>query len=64
MTELMRLYRSLCKRELLPHVGPRGCARFIAAYSRGDRSLRRALRRHLPRETLRLRLHALAWRRP
>jgi hypothetical protein len=62
MAELMRLHRSLVKRRLLGRVGPRGCARFFAAYTAGDRELRRALLRHLPRERARLALHALGWR--
>jgi hypothetical protein len=64
MTELMRLYRSLLKRGLLPSVGARGCARFFGAYVGGDRALRRALLAHLPREQRRVRLHAFAYRRP
>lgn len=63
MRELMRLYRSLRKRDLAATVGPRGCARFLAAYVQGDRALRRALLAHLPRERLRLSLHSLAYPR-
>jgi len=62
LAELMRLYRSLLKRGLLARVGPRGCARFFAAYVAGDRRLRRALRAGLPRERLRLALHRLHYR--
>lgn len=62
MAELMRLYRSACKRDLAAQIGPRGCARFFGTYVRGDRALRRALWGHLGRERWRLRLHALAWR--
>jgi 3-deoxy-D-manno-octulosonic acid kinase len=63
MRELMRLYRSLVKRGLLARVGARGCARFLGAYAGRDRALRRALRARLPRERLRVALHALAYRR-
>jgi len=62
MRELMRLYRSLVKRGLLERVGARGCARFLGAYVGRDRALRRALRVRLPRERLRVALHALAYR--
>jgi 3-deoxy-D-manno-octulosonic acid kinase len=62
MRELMRLYRSLIKRGLLAQVGPRGCARFFAAYVDGDRTLRRALLVHLPCERRRVALHALGYR--
>lgn len=63
MRELARLWRSAEKRGLAGRIGPRGCARFLAAYVRGDRALRRALLARLPRERLRIRLHALGWRR-
>jgi len=61
MAELMRLYRSLVKRGLARRVGSRPLARFLSAYTGGDRALRRALRAHLPRERLRIALHALTW---
>jgi hypothetical protein len=65
MTQLMRLYRSLAKRGLLENVGVAGCAHFLRIYTGGDRGLRAALLAELPRQRLRLRLHALAWaRRP
>jgi len=64
MAELMRLYRSLVKRGLARHIGPRPLARFLSAYTGGDRTLRRALRAHLARERLRIALHALTWPRP
>jgi Ser/Thr protein kinase RdoA (MazF antagonist) len=63
MAELMRLYRSLVKRGLQDVVGSRACARFLAAYTAGDRELRRKLLSHLPRERLRLALHALHYSR-
>jgi len=63
MKELMRLYRSLVKRGLAEVAGPRALARFLSTYTEGDRSLRRALRTHLPRERTRLALHALTWPR-
>jgi 3-deoxy-D-manno-octulosonic acid kinase len=62
MAELMRLHRSLVKRGLFAEVGARGCARFFASYTTGDRELRRALLRRLPRERARLAVHALGWR--
>jgi 3-deoxy-D-manno-octulosonic acid kinase len=62
MAELMRLYRSLVKRGLTGAMGARGCARFLASYTGGDRELRRALLRHLPRERRRLALHELGYR--
>jgi 3-deoxy-D-manno-octulosonic acid kinase len=58
MQELMRLLRSLLKRRVLDAVGDRGLARFFDAYVGRDRELRRALRAHLPRERLRVALHA------
>ncbi len=63
LAEIMRLYRSLLKRGLLSRVGPRGCARFFAAYVGGDRALRRALRSGMRRERVRLAFHALHYRR-
>jgi hypothetical protein len=62
MAELMRLHRSLVKRGLLAEVGTRGCVRFFASYTAGDRKLRAALLRRLPRERARLAIHALGWR--
>ncbi len=62
MQELMRLMRSLLKRRVLAIVGPRGVARFFGAYVGRDRELRRALLTHLPRERLRLALHATRYR--
>ena len=51
LAELMRLYRSLHKRHLIARVGPRGCARFFAAYVDGDRTLApRAAQRGWPRD--------------
>ena len=58
MEELMRLYRSLRKRDVLDVVGSRGLARFFGVYCAGDRALRRALRGQLPRELRRVALHA------
>jgi tRNA A-37 threonylcarbamoyl transferase component Bud32 len=62
MAELMRLHRSLVKRGLLAEVGARGCADFLASYTAGDRALRGALLRYLPRERARLAVHAWGWR--
>lgn len=64
MTELMRLLRSLHKRALVEAVGARGIARFFAAYTAGDRTLRRALLAHRGREERRIVRHARLWRTP
>lgn len=64
MAELMRLYRSLCKRRLLAAAGgERGCLWFLHAYVAGDRALRRALLARLPAERRRLARHALLYPR-
>lgn len=64
MAELMRLYRSLCKRGLLAAAGgERGCLWFLCAYVAGDRALRRALLARLPAERRRLARHALLYPR-
>jgi len=60
--EMMRLYRSLVKRDLDRHLGAHGRAAFLAAYTGADRELRRSLLRHLPRERRRLALHRTGWR--
>jgi len=62
LAEMMRLYRSLVKRGLVGRVRASGCAAFFAAYTGSDRSLRRALLRHLPHENRRLACHRLGWR--
>ena len=62
MAELMRLYRSLVKRQLLETVGSRGLARFLASYTAGDRALRTALLQRLPAEQRRLAIHRLGYR--
>jgi len=62
MKELMRLQRSLVKHGLAERLGARAHACFFASYTRGDRSLRSALLRHLPRERARLALHGLGYR--
>jgi len=64
MAELMRLYRSLRKRQMLERVGERGCAAFFRAYVAGDRALRRALLARLRIERRRVSLHALHYPRP
>ena len=63
MAELMRLYRSLRKRDLLGRVGERGCVAFLRAYVAGDRALRRALLARLRLERRRVAIHALHYRR-
>ena len=62
LSEIMRLWRSLVKRGVAASVGPRGCARFLAGYTGGDRSLRRTLLAGLGRERIRLALHGLHYR--
>jgi len=63
MRQLMRLYRSLEKRDLLAPVGARGLAVFLAAYCAGDRELRAALLRHRDAELRRIAWHRLTWPR-
>jgi tRNA A-37 threonylcarbamoyl transferase component Bud32 len=62
MKQLMRLFRSLRKRGVLAAVGARGMARFFQAYVGEDRELRRALRRRLAWERLKVAIHALHYR--
>jgi len=61
MAQLMRLYRSLLKRDLLRVVGERGCARFFDAYVQQDDALRAALLARLPAERRRVARHALRY---
>jgi hypothetical protein len=63
MAQLMRLYRSLRKRDLLDRIGLRDRVAFFRAYVAGDRSLRRGLLERLPHEQRRVALHALRYRR-
>lgn len=60
MSQLMRLFRSLLKRELIDVVGARGCARFFGAYCGDDRHLRRALWARVDAEMRKVALHR--WR--
>ncbi len=60
MAQIMRLFRSLRKRGVLPEVGPQGCARFFGAYCGDDRALRRAMWRRVDHELRVVALHA--WR--
>ncbi len=62
MRELMRLYRSLRKRALLESANPELEVAFFNEYVNGDRALRDALLRHLPREQRRIARHAASWR--
>jgi tRNA A-37 threonylcarbamoyl transferase component Bud32 len=64
MGQLMRLYRSLLKRDLLRVVGDAGCATFFDAYVQQDRALRDAMLARLPAERRRVARHALGYRRP
>jgi hypothetical protein len=61
MAQLMRLFRSLLKRDVLKGVGIRGCARFFGAYCGDDRLLRRALWRRVDRELRKVALHKLRY---
>ena len=63
MSQIMRLFRSLVKRNLLGMVGRRGLARFFGAYCGDDRGLRRALLRRVDRELRKVALHALRYGR-
>ncbi len=60
MSQLMRLFRSLLKRELIERIGARGCARFFGAYCADDRALRRALWARVDAEMRKVALHR--WR--
>ncbi len=62
MAELMRLFRSLVKWDLLQRVGERGCARFFSAYCADDRRLRAAMRRRLRAELRRVAVHRVGYR--
>jgi tRNA A-37 threonylcarbamoyl transferase component Bud32 len=62
MTELMRLYRSLEKHELLHGDRSRVSAAFFGAYLDRNRQLRRAMLSRRGREGLRLALHRLGYR--
>ncbi|MCP3983954.1 MAG: hypothetical protein GY723_06175 [bacterium] len=62
MSQIMRLFRSLLKREVLPIVGTRGVATFFGAYCGQDRALRRALLRKVDRELRKVAVHALRYR--
>jgi tRNA A-37 threonylcarbamoyl transferase component Bud32 len=61
MAQLMRLYRSLLKRDLMGVVGDAGCKAFFDAYVRDDRALRDALLARLPAERRRVARHALRY---
>ena len=62
MSEIMRLYRSLVRRDLLRFLGDDPCGRFLHAYCAGDDDLRHALLRFRTRERARLAAHRLGWR--
>ena len=61
MSQLVRLFRSLLKRGVLPTVGARGCARFLGSYCEDDRRLRRAMWRHVDRELRLVAIHKLRY---
>jgi 3-deoxy-D-manno-octulosonic acid kinase len=62
MSELMRLFRSLVKRNLLEPVGARGCARFFSAYCADDRRLRSAMWRRVAAELRKVEIHRVGYR--
>jgi tRNA A-37 threonylcarbamoyl transferase component Bud32 len=62
MSELMRLFRSLVKRDLLDPVGARGCARFFSAYCGDDRRLRAAMWRRVRAELRKVEVHRVGYR--
>jgi 3-deoxy-D-manno-octulosonic acid kinase len=62
MAQIMRLFRSLLKREVLPRVGSRGCSRFFSAYCGDDRLLRKALWKRVDRELRKVAIHQLGYR--
>jgi len=61
MNQIVRLFRSLLKRNVLRTVGARGCARFLSAYCEDDRRLRRAMWRHVDRELRLVAIHRLRY---
>jgi 3-deoxy-D-manno-octulosonic acid kinase len=61
MVQIMRLFRSLLKRDVLERVGSRGCSRFFTAYCGDDRLLRRALWKRVDRELRKVALHRLRY---
>ncbi len=63
MAQIMRLFRSLLKREVLGRVGSRGVATFFGAYCGEDRALRRALMQRVDRELRKVAVHALRYRK-
>jgi len=63
MREIMRLHRSLVKRQLRGALAPEIATSFLDAYTAGDAELRAALLAHLPRERRRLALHRLGYGR-
>jgi len=64
MTQLMRLFRSVVKRNVVENIGARGCAHFLSAYCEDDRALRRAMWRSVDVELRRIAIHRLGyWRR-
>lgn len=62
MSQLMRIFRSLVKRELVETVGMRGLARFLQAYCAGDLALRRSMWRRIDSELRRIAIHKLSYR--
>jgi hypothetical protein len=62
MAEIMRLHRSLVKRNLIPTSRSWASEIFLEAYCAGDGVLRRALESRMPFERRRLALHRLGYR--
>lgn len=61
MAQIMRLFRSLVKRDLLAPLGRRGIAAFFGAYCGDDRALRRALMARVNLELRKVAVHALRY---
>ena len=62
MQELMRLYRSLLRREVFEQVGRDARTAFFAAYTDGDAALANSLLEYWPSERRRVARHALGYR--
>ena len=61
MAQLVRLLRSLVKRNVIDTVGTRGCAAFFGSYCAGYRPLRRALWRRVDHELRKAAVHAIRY---
>lgn len=59
MLELMRLLRSLHKRNVFKTVGIRGCARFLSAYCGNDQEFQNSLLKYVSSEFRKIKIHGL-----